>query len=384
MACNFPALVKRTGNPAGRRACLIKRLNYVRLRIAPHFAINDTTPGLVKLTIDSQQSQQPLEQTLVAAFYRFVTLVDYRQLRKPLLMLLEKEQIKGTILLAEEGVNGTIAGDPAAIEKLFAWFDQDARLANLNRKYSWHQEPPFYRTKVRLKKEIVTLGVDGIDPGREVGAYIKPNAWNHLIKDPDLLLIDTRNDYEVEVGTYQGAVNPGISSFRELPDYLERHLSGDKKQKIAMFCTGGIRCEKSTAYLRKQGYENVYHLEGGILKYLEEVDEADSLWQGDCFVFDRRVAVNHQLQKGEWEECRACRMPLSEKDRSDPHYQPGLSCHHCFDQQDQRKRQRVAQREKQVDLARERGETHLGGRVNRVAESRRQVKRLVKQQAKQQ
>lgn len=338
---------------------------------------------MVKLTIDSQQSQQPLEKTLVAAFYRFVTLTDYRQLRKPLLTLLEREQIKGTILLAEEGVNGTIAGDSAAIEKLFAWFDQDARLANLSRKYSWHQEPPFYRTKVRLKREIVTLGVDGIDPGREVGTYVKPNDWNQLIKDPDLLLIDTRNDYEVEVGTYRGAVNPGISSFRELPDYLESHLSGDKKQKIAMFCTGGIRCEKSTAYLRKQGYENVYHLEGGILKYLEEVDEADSLWEGDCFVFDRRVAVNHQLQKGEWEECRACRMPLSEKDRSDPHYQPGLSCHHCFDQQDQHKRQRVLQREKQVDLARRRGETHLGGGVKQVAESRRQIKQLVKQQAKQ-
>lgn len=334
------------------------------------------------MTTDSQQIEPLTEKTLVAAFYRFVTLADYRALREPLLALLQQEQIKGTILLAEEGINGTIAGDPAAIEQLFAWFDQDSRLANLTRKYAWHEEPPFYRTKVRLKKEIVTLGVDGLDPGREVGTYVKPKQWNELISDPEVLLIDTRNDYEVEVGTYQHAVNPRISNFRELPEYLQNHLSGDRKQKIAMFCTGGIRCEKSTAYLKQQGYENVYHLEGGILKYLEEVDEADSLWQGDCFVFDRRVAVNHRLEQGEWQECRACRMPLSKKDRSDPHYRPGLSCHHCCDQQDQHKRQRVAQREKQIELARERGEAHLGGEVEQLARSRREDKQLVKEQAK--
>ncbi len=321
-----------------------------------------------------------MSKTLVTAFYRFVTLDDYRELREPLLALMIEQQIKGTVLLAEEGINATVAGSESAIEALFTWFDTDPRLGGLTRKFAWHDEPPFYRSKVKLKKEIVTLGVPGTDPNHEVGTYVKPADWNALISDPDVLVIDTRNDYEVHIGSYENAVNPDITNFRELPAYLEEHLSDDKTQKIAMFCTGGIRCEKSTAYLKNQGYENVYHLEGGILKYLEEVPEDESSWWGDCFVFDRRVAVNHKLEKGAYEECHACRMPLTEQEQASPHYQLGVSCPHCYENQDAQQRRRYQEREKQVELAEQRGEQHLGAEMETLAAERKQQKLLLRQQ----
>lgn len=321
-----------------------------------------------------------MSKTLVTAFYRFVTLADYRDLRQPLLAVMVENDIKGTILLAEEGINGTVAGSELAIESLLAWFNKDARLSGLAPKYAWHDEPPFYRSKVKLKKEIVTMGVPGTDPTQLVGTYVKPADWNALISDPDVLVIDTRNDYEVHIGSYENAVNPDITNFRELPAYLEANLSDDKSQKIAMFCTGGIRCEKSTALLKKQGYENVYHLEGGILKYLEEVPEEESSWWGDCFVFDRRVAVNHKLEKGEYEECHACRMPLTADEQGSPHYQVGVSCPHCYADQDAQQRRRYQEREKQVELAEQRGEQHLGAEMETLAAERKQQKLLKRQQ----
>lgn len=320
-----------------------------------------------------------MSKTLVTAFYRFVTLDDYRDLRQPLLEQMRSEQIKGTVLLAAEGINGTIAGPEAGVAALFEWFDKDPRLAAIPRKTAWHDQPPFFRTKVRLKKEIVKFGVPGIDPLKHAGTYVPPAEWNALISDPEVMVIDTRNDYEVQIGTFQNAVQPHTKRFSELPEYVEKQLGGDKGKKIAMFCTGGIRCEKSTAYLKQQGFDQVYHLEGGILNYLAEVPEEESLWQGECFVFDRRVAVNHQLEQGEYEECHACRMPLSAEDRQIESYQPGVSCRHCQDQHTDSDRQRFEERERQVELAEQRGETHLGGEVEQLASRRKQAKQGLKQ-----
>ena len=320
-----------------------------------------------------------MSKTLVTAFYRFVTLDDYRDLRQPLLKLLNEQQIKGTVLLAAEGINGTIAGPEAGVATLFEWFDADSRLADIPRKTAWHDQPPFYRTKVRLKKEIVTLGVPGIDPLKHVGTYVPPKDWNTLISDPEVMVIDTRNDYEVQIGTYKNAIQPHTKSFSEFPAYVEEYLDGDKSKKIAMFCTGGIRCEKSTAYLKQLGFENVYHLEGGILNYLEKVPEEESLWQGECFVFDRRVAVNHQLEQGEYEECHACRMPLSKADRQNTHYLVGVSCPYCWDHHTAADRQRFRQREHQVELAEQRGEQHLGGNMQALAAQRKEEKQTKKQ-----
>ncbi|MDF1818012.1 MAG: rhodanese-related sulfurtransferase [Immundisolibacteraceae bacterium] len=320
-----------------------------------------------------------MSKTLVTAFYRFVALDDYCDLRQPLLEWMGDRQIKGTVLLAPEGINGTIAGPETGVAELFEWFDRDPRLAAMPRKTAWHDQPPFFRTKVRLKKEIVKLGVDGIDPRKHAGTYVPPTEWNQLISDPAVTVIDTRNDYEVQIGTFENAVQPHTQRFSELPDYIEQQLAGDKNKKIAMFCTGGIRCEKSTAYLKQQGFEQVYHLEGGILNYLAQVPEEESLWQGECFVFDRRVAVNHQLEQGEYEECHACRMPLSAEDRQCESYQPGVSCRHCQDQRTDNDRQRFKERERQVELAEQRGETHLGGEVEQLASRRKQAKRGLKQ-----
>lgn len=321
-----------------------------------------------------------MSATLVTAFYRFVTLKDYRELRQPLVDLMLAQQIKGTILLAEEGINGTIAGPEAGVDELFAWFDSDPRLARLTRKVAWHDQPPFYRTKVRLKKEIVKLGVPGIDPLKHAGTYVPPDQWNRLISDPDVLVVDTRNDYEVQIGTFRNAIQPQTHHFSELPEFVAEHLAADKSKKIAMFCTGGIRCEKSTAYLKQQGFEQVYHLEGGILNYLQEVPEEESLWEGECFVFDRRVAVNHQLEKGEHEECHACRMPLSRQDRQSEQYQRGVSCPYCRDQHSDADRKRYRERERQVELAEQRGEQHLGAEVVSVARQRKITKRALKKQ----
>ncbi len=316
----------------------------------------------------------PSPDIVVSAMYLFVVLDDFAQLREPLLELMHDNDIKGTVLLAREGINGTVAGPRKGIDRLLGWLKQDPRLAKLSHKESFDDNVPFLRAKVKLKKEIVTMGQPDIDPNHIVGTYVKPADWNGLIADPEVTLIDTRNDYEVQIGSFKNAVNPRTTSFREFPDFVEQSLDPARHKKVAMFCTGGIRCEKSTAYLKQQGFEEVYHLEGGILKYLEEVPEAESSWEGECFVFDNRVSVNHKLQAGSYQQCNACRMPITGQDLESPHYQPGVSCPHCHDKTSDVQRQRFAQREKQMQLARTRGMTHLGD----AAREQRRINRDLK------
>lgn len=317
---------------------------------------------------------------VVCALYKFVRLEDYVELREPLMAVMEQHEIRGTLLLANEGINGTVAAPRESIDALLAWFKQDARLADIVYKESFDTEQPFQRTKVKLKKEIVTLGVEGIDPRNVVGTYVKPTEWNEVISDPDVLVIDTRNDYEIEIGTFKNAVNPKTETFRELPEYVAQNLDPAKHKKVAMFCTGGIRCEKSTAYLKEQGFDEVYHLEGGILKYLEEVPQEESLWEGDCYVFDGRVAVNHALEKSDYDMCNACRMPITAQDRASEAFEQGVSCPKCIDKHTEEQKSRFREREKQVQLARQRGEDHIGGDADKIIEQRRLDKLKFKEQ----
>ena len=302
---------------------------------------------------------------LTAALYKFVDLPDHDALREPLQACCEAHAVKGTLLLAREGINGTIAGPEAGVRAVLAHLRADPRLASLQHKEAWADKPPFSRMKVRLKKEIVTLRVPGLDPNQTVGQYVKPQDWNALLADPDVLVIDTRNDYEVAIGTFKGAVNPDIKTFTQLPAWLDAQpaLQGAKKPKVAMFCTGGIRCEKSTALMKMRGFDEVYHLEGGILKYLEEVPPEQSTWEGECFVFDERVSVGHGLQPGPHELCRSCRWPLSAADKASPHYIKGVSCAHCHDQRTPEQKAQLAERQRQVELAEARGEVHVGAKM---------------------
>ncbi|MGK0392187.1 MAG: UPF0176 protein [Alcanivorax borkumensis] len=297
---------------------------------------------------------------VVAALYKFVRLSGFEQLQQPLLDLMHANDVRGTLLLANEGINGTVSGPRAGVDAVLNWLKSDERLATLEHKESFHDEHPFLRTKVKLKKEIVTMGVEGIDPTRTVGTYLSPQEWNEIIADPDTVLIDTRNDYEVEVGTFKGAINPETRTFREFPEYVKQTLDPQKHKKVAMFCTGGIRCEKSTAYLKEQGFDEVYHLKGGILKYLEEMPKEDSLWEGECFVFDERVTVDHDLNPGEFDQCHACRRPISDEDKRSAQFQLGVSCPKCFDESSPEQKQRFAERQKQIELARARGRQHRG------------------------
>ncbi len=317
---------------------------------------------------------------VVCAMYKFATLDNFEELRQPLLDEMLRLDVKGTLLLAAEGINGTVAGSREGIDALLDFLRRDERLKDIDHKESYDDDMPFYRTKVKLKKEIVTLGVEGIDPKRVVGTYVKPADWNALVSDPDVVLVDTRNDYEVEIGTFKGALDPRTKTFREFPQYVRDNLDPAKNKKVAMFCTGGIRCEKSTAYLKEQGFEEVYHLEGGILKYLEEIPQEESLWEGECFVFDNRVTVNHQLEKGDYDQCHACRRPITEADKEHEHYVAGVSCHHCHDEYDEAQRERFRQRELQMQLAKQRGEDHLGNDLASVIEKRRQEKLALKEQ----
>lgn len=323
------------------------------------------------------------KQVVVCALYHFVRLDDYQQLRQPLLQAMLDNNVKGTLLLASEGINGTVAGSREGVDALVSWLRQDARLINLDTKISYDEEVPFYRTKVKLKNEIVTMGVEGIDPNRKVGTHIDPKDWNALISDPDVVLIDTRNDYEVEIGTFKNAVNPNTQSFREFPEYVKSNLDPAKMPKVAMFCTGGIRCEKSTAYLKEQGFDEVYHLKGGILKYLEEVPEEESLWQGECFVFDNRVAVDHSLNPGGYDQCHACRLPITDEDKQDNRYEKGVSCPRCFDRKSDEQVARLRERQKQVELAEARGEEHIGSNASEQISERRRQKMDFKEKQRQ-
>lgn len=271
---------------------------------------------------------------VVATFYKFVSLVDYPEMRSPLLEFCQGQNLKGTILLASEGINGTLAGEAANIEAAIAYLRSDERFADLAVRKSTAPEPPFERLKVKLKREIVTLGISEVNPNQQVGTYVTPQQWNELISDPEVVVIDTRNEYEVKIGTFRGANNPHTRSFRQFPDYARQNLHPDQHQKVAMFCTGGIRCEKATSYLLQQGFNEVYHLKGGILQYLAEVPPEESLWEGECFVFDERVAVKPGLQPGSYDMCVACGHPISEADKASPQYEVGVSCPYCCDRAD--------------------------------------------------
>ena len=298
------------------------------------------------------------------AFYGFTAMEGLPALQQELKALAEQGCVRGTILLAEEGVNGTISGPDAGVTAVLDRLRQLPGLEGLEAKFSRAEQQTFHRLKVRLKCEIVTMGCPTVKPAEQVGTYVPPEQWNALIADPDTLVVDTRNRYEVEVGSFAGAIDPGTESFREFPAWVEQTLRPlvveTQPKAIAMFCTGGIRCEKSTAYLLQQGFENVHHLQGGILKYLEEIPEELSSWQGECYVFDQRVSVNHQLQPGSYSLCHACGLPVSPAQRLEPSYREGISCPHCIERFSEVDRERFAERQRQMHLARERGQRHLG------------------------
>lgn len=296
----------------------------------------------------------------VAALYKFTPLPEFADHREPLFRVLDEAGVRGTILLAEEGLNGTIAGTDKGIETALNALRALPSCSDLDWKESRAEEMPFFRLKVRLKKEIVTMGVPGVDPNKAVGQYVEPEDWNALINDPDTVVIDTRNDYEVSIGTFEGAVNPETASFRDFPEWFRKFRQTNDKPKVAMFCTGGIRCEKATSFLKSEGIDEVFHLKGGILKYLETVPEAESKWEGECFVFDQRVSVRHGLEEGEYDQCHACKHPISAEDKADERYVPGVACPRCHDQLTPEQRQRFTERQKQMKLARERGEVHIG------------------------
>ena len=320
-------------------------------------------------------------QYVTCALYKFVALTHFESLRQPLLDVMNDNQVFGTLLLAAEGINGTVSSTRKGIDNLLEWIDQQPGLENIDSKESYDSKIPFYRTKVKLKKEIVTMGVEGIDPKETAGTYVQPEDWNALISDPDVVLVDTRNDYEVKIGTFKDAIDPKTTTFREFPEWSKKNLDPDSNKKVAMFCTGGIRCEKSTAFLKEQGFDEVYHLQGGILKYLEKVPEKDSLWQGECFVFDNRVTVDHNLDAGSYDQCHACRMPITEHEKSLDTYIEGISCLHCHDQVTEEQKQRYAQRQKQVKLAKARGEAHIGSAALLDTERRRADKKARKKAA---
>ncbi|MCM8532784.1 MAG: rhodanese-related sulfurtransferase [Lentisphaeraceae bacterium] len=317
---------------------------------------------------------------VVCALYKFVRLENFEEMRQPLFEVMDANEVRGTLLLANEGLNGTISGSRQGIDTVLAWLNSDERINPISSKESYTDISPFKRSKVKLKKEIVTMGVEGIDPTKSVGTYIPPKEWNDLISDPDVVLVDTRNEYEYEIGTFQNAVNPHTDSFREFPKYVEDNLDPEKHKKVAMFCTGGIRCEKSTAFLKEKGFEEVYHLQGGILKYLEEVPKEETMWEGECFVFDDRVAVNHDLEKGKYDQCHACRFPITEEEKEDERYIQGVSCPRCHEKTSENQKQRYLEREKQIRLAEERGEAHIGHHVKDISEQKRIEKEVRKKE----
>lgn len=323
---------------------------------------------------DTLSAPNTASEYVVCALYKFVSLPEFEALRQPLHDVMQENEVRGTLLLAVEGINGTIAGTKCNIDTVLTWLHQHPEFEQLEYKLSTSAHMPFKRTKVKLKKEIVTMGVEGIDPNQSVGTYVAAQDWNDLISDPEVTLIDCRNDYEYQVGSFKGALNPDTETFREFPEYVANNLDPEKNKKVAMFCTGGIRCEKSTAYLKEKGFEEVYHLKGGILKYFEDVPTENTLWDGECFVFDDRVTVDQELQAGTYYQCHACRLPITEADKQSDKYQKGVSCPHCFDKHDEERKRRFAQREQQIRLAEQRGEHHIGDDAHKIRALRREMK----------
>ena len=300
----------------------------------------------------------------VAALYRFAPVADPDAVRDALQAVCDAGEVRGTLLVAPEGLNGTIAGSEPAVEAVLSAIHAMPGFETLELKYAWTDALPFHRMKVRVKREIVTMGQPDLDPAKQAGVYVAPTNWNALIADPETLVIDTRNDYEGEIGAFEGAIQPNTRSFRDFPDWFRTEgralLEQTGAKRVAMYCTGGIRCEKSTAFLKAEGVENVHHLEGGILRYLETVDEDESLWRGECFVFDERVSVGHALTQGPHTLCRGCRLPVDDAGRASPHYVEGVCCERCHDTRDDAQRERYAERHRQMEIARKRGDIHLG------------------------
>ena len=311
-----------------------------------------------------------MDHIQIAALYRFARIPEPAQLLEPLHRACEREGVKGTLLIAHEGINGTIAGLPEGLERALHEIRSLTGLQDLELKFSSAAEMPFLRMKVKLKREIVTIGDDSVDPLRAAGTYVAAKDWNALISDPDVVLIDVRNHYECRIGTFKGAVDPETASFRAFPDYVRENLSADKTRKIAMFCTGGIRCEKASAFMLQEGFSEVYHLQGGILRYLEDIPAEDSTWQGGCFVFDERIAVGHALvPETAFSLCHGCRQPLTADDCSHPDHEDGVACRYCAPTLSEARRLSARERHRQVMLAKVRGEMHLGPVAQRVSES---------------
>tara|TARA_B110000967_G_scaffold197804_1_gene229999 strand:- start:131 stop:1084 length:954 start_codon:yes stop_codon:yes gene_type:complete len=313
---------------------------------------------------------------LTTTFYHFITLNNIKIFKTIIQDYCDNKSLKGTILLAQEGINGTISGKEDDILEFHKFIKKDQKFSdvfkNLEYKSSWSNENPFYRMKVRLKKEIVALGLPEVSPAIKVGKYVKPEDWNSLINDPEVILIDTRNNYEVDIGTFNNAINPKTTSFREFPQYVKKNLKSKKNKKIAMFCTGGIRCEKASSYMLENGFKEVYHLQGGILKYLEEVPKEKSLWQGECFVFDQRIAVTNELKEGRYGQCYACRHPLTPEEMKSDNYLEGISCSYCITKTSEIKKNNLQERQKQIYLAKARGEEHIGKQVkNNITEEKK-------------
>jgi UPF0176 protein len=297
---------------------------------------------------------------VVAALYKFADFPDYKEFQPKLLSFCKANNVMGTLLVAEEGINGTIAGSREGIDAVLKFIRSHPSFADIEHKESYATNPPFLRMKVKLKTEIVTMGVPGVTPRKSVGKYVTPKEWNDLLKQEDVVVIDTRNDYEYEIGTFKGAINPKTEVFRDFPKYMEENWNPKQHKRIVTFCTGGIRCERATALLNEMGYDEVYHLKGGILKYLEEIPQEESLWEGECFVFDNRVSVTHGVKEGTYDQCYGCRYPVSEEQKKHPHYKEGVHCHRCYDKRSADQHRCAEVRHRQVQIAKEKGIKHLG------------------------
>ncbi len=300
-----------------------------------------------------------MDKFTVCAFYKFTQITNLEDLQNKIFNFLNEKKIYGTVLIASEGINGTVSGLNPVIIEMINYIKSDKRFDNIDYKLSYTNKIPFYRTKVRIKKEIVTLGKK-LNKSDFNATYLNPNEWNEFLKNEDVILVDTRNKYETSIGTFKNSIDPKTESFREFPEFVENNLIHQKNKKIAMFCTGGIRCEKSTAYLKSKGFKHVYHLKGGILNYLKKINKKNSLWNGECFVFDNRVSVNHNLEKGNYDQCHACRIPITENDKKHIYYKEGVSCSYCYKKTSDERKKRFSERQKQIKIAKKLGINHIG------------------------